>query len=539
MSAVQALLANTRALKRQEAIVNRVTFEQIAGDHKVQLEVMQLASALDANGEFVHRNVILLCSKRAAKSTSVMALMAHEASLREGVQLYFGKTKAAVRLSIWGKIWKPFIEKFYKGKCTHNDTSMVTTWVTGAVVAFTGTDDKAHVETYMGNKLRRAVIDEAQNQAPSVLNPLADEILPPSLSDQGGQMILAGTIPEVPAGKFYETWNLGEGWLKRNWSRFDNPFMGTREEQLAKLDHYLLTTKHLITDSIVRRDWFGEFVFSTDATAYPYQVQRNGYVPEEPEWLEEFIRQFQGDPMFEHIHRTIRPNDGSARHGMMAAVPVDGVEVFACAIDPGAKDRFTIEVIGWGSGTPIVQHVFEFSSKRKAHLRWSQLDPIRRKIQEVYNPSWWFYDAQGSSVVLDTFVGDTGLPALMPAAKAGLHGQVERVGDLMVLGHDKTMVGSAAEEDYQKAQWNADARAKLQWSWDSKWHPDPAESKRYATAAYFDTFEPAEAEKTKEEKDRERHELAVRRRNAQRAGMILDEDMDAAIEADQEDVRWD
>jgi hypothetical protein len=289
----------------------------------------------------------------------------------------------------------------------------------------------------------------------------------------------------------------------------------------------------------VRRDWFGEFVFDTDATAYPYQVQRNGYVPEEPEWLEKFIRQYQGDPLFEHIHRTIRPNDGTARHGIMAAVPLPGIEVFAFAIDPGAKDRFTIEGIGWGSGTPVVQHVFEFSSKRKAHIRWSQLDPIRRKIQEVYGPSWWFYDAGGSTVVLDTFIGDTGLPALMPAAKGGLHGQVERVGDLMILGYDKTMIGSAAEEDYQKAQWNADARAKLQWSWDSKWHPDPAESKRYATAAYFEAFEPAEQEKSPEDKMRERHELAVRRRDARRMGVTLDEDMDAAIIADEEDVRWD
>ena len=537
---VEALYANTVMVGRQESSSPApVTMAEIAAGHAPQLELMELASALEPSGAFVHRNVMAMCSRRAAKSTTIMALLALDAAEHDGVQIYFGRTKPAVKLSIWEKVWKPFCAKHHF-KCVHNE-SMVTTFSSGAIVAFAGTDDVAHVESYLGMKLRRAILDECQSTPPSTLNPLIDRILPPALSDLGGQLVLAGTIPEVPAGKFYETWVSGEGWLKRNWNRFANPHLGSVEHQMGRLQEFLVSSKHKITDPLVRRDWYGEFVFDTSATAYSYEKARNGYKPAEPDWFADWLKEFDGDPLHDHFVRTVRPNDGSARHGVMAAKPWQGVEVYSCAIDPGAKDRFSINVHGWGSGTQKVQHVFEFSSKRRAGLKWSQVAPAMLIIRQHYNPSWWFYDAGGSTVVLDSFVGDTGLPALQPAAKldgGGLHGQVQRVGDLQLQGILMTMEGSATEEDYEKAMWDPDARAKLKWSWSRLWHPDPSESGRYSLAPYIDIYEAPPDEKTREQEDRERHELAQRRRAARRMGQTLEEDLDAAYDAEEE-TRWD
>lgn len=545
MSYSQAALVAT-LLARLQSNRAPVSLAEIADGHVPQLELMERASEQDEAFAFIHRNILALCSRRAAKSTSIMALLATDASEHDGVQIYFGKTKPAVRLSIWQKVWKPFIKKHFHKKgvfeVVHNETSMVSTFPNGAIVAFTGTDDVAHVESYLGNKLRRAVVDEAQSQPPSVLDPLIDRILPPALSDTGGQLIIAGTIPEVPAGKFYDLWQTGVGWLKRNWSRFQNPHLGTVEHQMGRLTEYLKASGRKITDALVRRDWFGEFVFDTDATAYAYDAARNGYKPEEPEWLDKWLQQFAGDPYFSHIHRTIRPIDGSARHGIMAAKPIPGIVLFSCAIDPGAtSDRFSLQLNGWGPTVPKVQHLFEFSSERGVSLRWSQIDPIRRIIEKIYGPAYWFYDAGGSKVVLDTFVGDTGLPALMPAPKTGLHGQVERVSDLLLRAYLMVMEGSALEEDYQKARWNPDARARHQWKWASQWHPDASESERYSLSAYFEAYEEPEPEKTEEERaidDRHQHELSIRRRQAAKLGQVLDEDMDAAIAADEEGI-WD
>jgi Intein splicing domain len=819
------LLKSTVLLKRDAIVVERsVSLEEIANGHVPQLEFMQRASEADAAGSFLNKNILALCSRRAAKTTGICGLMATDASERNGYQIYFGKNRPAVRIAIWERIWKPLCDRWFKSKCIHLDGVMVTRFVTGAVVAFTGTDDVAHIDNYLGSNLRRVVIDECfpagtlidgrpietikvgdyvscvdhttgrmarrmvtglfqkttdkylvslrlssanvsctgnhpvfvkgkgyihadqvaqgdlllvqgrvyaaqaapkgddvlrerapdrlvessrpssaaentgrtgapapgddsqeshatgcgqgagvgdppedkahaedtrrkwpranqggggidgrhpgmevelfgghrdrgsfqrvaisdllqvgsggsgiedgyrgrwseplrdgtsdagseegrilawdrvesvsreeprsaegttvynlevegahtyfangvlvhncQSQKPSVLEPLITKILPPALSDSGGQMILTGTIPEVPAGPFYELWMSGVGWLKRNWNRFQNPHLGTVEYQIGRLADFLRTSKKTADDPLVRRDWYGEFVFDSSVTAYKYNVTRNGYLNEEPEWLEKFIRKYEGDPYFAHIHRMVQPNDGTARHGLMAAVPFPGIDTFSCAIDPGSRDRFSMVVNGWGSSVQTVQHVFEFSSARKARLSWSHLDPMRRLIQQVFGPVYWFYDAGGSKVVLDTFVGDTGLPALQPAAKSGLHGQVERVSDLMILGQYKVMLGSASEEDYQKTRWDPDARSKLQWKWASTWHPDPAETSRYSLGAYFDIFEPPADEKSQEQIEREAHELAMRRRSAARTGNVLEEDLDAHYSAEEE-TQWD
>jgi hypothetical protein len=532
------LLKSTVLLKRDAIVVERsVSLEEIANGHGPQLEFMQRAAELDDKGTFLNKRIIAQCSRRAAKTTGICGLMAIDASERNGYQIYFGLNKSAVRTAIWERVWRPICDKHFKGKCVHLDGSMITRFATGAVVAFTGTDDVGHIGNYLGSGLRRVVVDEAQEQRQSVLIPLIRRILPPALVDVGGQMILAGTIAEVPAGIFYDIWMTGEGWLKRNWNMFQNPHM---TDQMERLEEELRSSKQLITDPLIRREWFGEFIFDASVTAYKYNVTRNGYTPEEPEWLEKFLKKHDGDPYFEHIHRTQRPNDGTARYGLMAAKPFPGIDTFSCAIDPGSRDRFSIVVNGWGSGTPQVQQVFEFSSKRKAHLNWSHLDPMRRLIEKVYGPVFWFYDAGGSKVVLDSFIGDTGLPALLPAAKSGLRGQVERVSDLLILSLYKVMIGSAMEEDFQKTRWDPDARAKLQWKWASTWHPDPAETSRYSLGAYFDVFEPPAEPKDREQTEREAHELAMRRRSAARTGNVLEEDLDAHYTGEAEaETQWD
>ena len=543
LAGLEDLLSRTAVLAReapQSQAARDVTLAEIAGGHAAQLEFMEQADLQEANGVFVHPNVIALCSRRAAKTTGICGLLATEAMRRHGFQIYFGATIKAVKIPIWETIWKPLCAK-HRYPVSHNDGTMTTTFATGAIVQFTGSDDAAHVETYRGGKWRRAVCDEAQNRPISVIKLLVEDILPPGLSDTGGQLIMAGTIPEVPAGKFYDTWVRGDGWLKRNWSRWDNPHMGDQAYQQERLDAFLKASNRTTADPLVRRDWFGELVFDSSATAYSYERRRNGYTPEEPDWLAPALASLSSDPLLPHLHRTKQPNDGTCRHGVMAAEPMDGVVLFSCAVDPGAaRDRFSVSVMGWGFDTDVVQHVFEFSSARKANLKWSQIAPLLRLIQEHYAPSWWFYDAGGSKVVMDGFVADSGVPALQPAVKTGLRGQVERVANLQLTGRWKVMEGSAAEEDYQKAMWDADARARMQWAWASSWHPDPAESCRYCVAPYFDGYEAPEPEKTQEVIDREKHELAQRRHAATRSANILDEDMDAAVFGDEDDAfKWD
>lgn len=507
---VDALMGRTRIVPRVDAAarVATVTFEQIAeggkGElmrHLKQLEFMQAASICEGDGSFLYRYVACMCSRRAAKSTAICGLMAKDASERNAVQIYLGKTAKAVRNSIWEQIWKPMCKRFFDKACSHHETLMRTTFDTGAVVLFTGSDDQSHIDNYLGNGFRRAVIDESQSQPDGVLRKLVDVTLPPACSDRGGQILLSGTIPEVPAGYFYEVWNTNEAWLKRNWSRFDNPHMGTKEFQQRMLRDFLAASKRTESDPLVQRDWYGREAFDTSATAYGYSIARDQYAPTEPKWLQAYLDKWEVDGL-DHLRRTDQPDNGDPRHGLMAAEPLPGIEIFSCAIDPGARDRFTVTVYGWGSGTESVQHVFEYSSKRKAGLTWSQMAPVIKMVQEHYGPSWWWYDASGSKVVMDGFVADSGMPALMPAVKSGRKGQVDRIRDLMITGRLLVMAGSASEEDYQKTRWDPDKKAKMVWDWSSQWHPDPSESGRYALTPFFDMYVPEEHPKTQEEKDR-------------------------------------
>jgi hypothetical protein len=438
----RAALLELAALSTYLTAGSNFTPEAVCNGHVPQLELVRARE----------RNVLGLCSRRAGKSTGLCELSADD---HQGAQIFFGPTKPAVRMSIWAGIWLPFCTA-WRLPVDHNDTRMVTTFDDGNIIAFTGTDDLRHVETYLGNKLWRAIVDEAQSQPDSVLVPLVERILPPALSDAakrgGGQLILAGTIPEVPAGLFYRLWLHGKGWRKLNWSRLDNPHMGSRDEQLRVLDEYLLTSGRDINDPLVRRDWFGEFVFDADDRAYRYVDERNGYDS------------------------------------------LDGVKLdrFSVGIDPGAHDRTAITVIGWSSDHRDVYQVAEWVTGTDAQTTWSQIGEQLKAIRQRWRPSWYFYDAGGSKMTLDVFARDFGIPVVAAARKTDLAGQVSRLNDLLVAGRFKVQRGSALETDFVRTQWDKDARARGLWRWSSHNHPDVADSCRYALQAYFDAYrEPA------------------------------------------------
>src|SRR6266481_1224853 len=225
-----------------------------------------------------------LCSRRAGKSVAICSKLAYSATNWPGSTLiYFGATSKAVRLLIWGPVWQEFRRKWGVGGID-NETLMLTRFSNGSTVIFVGTDDFRHVETFLGGKLRGVAIDEAQSQPDSVLNPLIDRILPPSLSDLNGWLSLSGTIPDVEAGKFYEIWRGANGWSKHNWNRFANPHIESEKALMQEL----VNSGRTIDDPIIRRDWFGEFVFSNELTAFQYDRNKAGYDGRYPAGLELF-----------------------------------------------------------------------------------------------------------------------------------------------------------------------------------------------------------------------------------------------------------
>ena len=427
--------------------------------------------------------IILRCSRRAGKTFGIGGRYAKRSMAKPGSnRAYIALTKDQAREIMWEPIWKPLCAKW--GLCTprdHNETRMVTTFPNGSRVRFTGSDDLRHIATELGAALDEVTIDECQDQSDAVLRALVGKILPPALGSRG-VLTMSGVFPEVEAGYFWDMVESGR-WENHNFSMFDNPHY---ENPQQVVDDFLRDNPGYTIDSpLVQRDYFGRSVYDASATAYGYDARRNRYEPTEPEWL-----------------AGVKVPSGV----VMAAVPFKGIDLFSAGIDPGTRDRVSLQVHGWGQGSPEIQHVFDWTSAKNAKLTWTQIADVARVVQDRFGPLYWHYDAGSSQNELDVFTRTHGIPVIKAARKADMPGQVRQVRDLLAGGRYKVMAHSALEEDFMKSRFDAEARARGQYKWTSQHHPDAGDAARYSLGPYFDAYV-APDKRTPEEKLRD--ELAA------------------------------
>lgn len=339
------------------------------------------------------------------------------------------------------------------------------------------------------------------------LDDLLENILPPMMG-LNARLILSGVFPEVPAGRFWRESGWQErggqwvqerrgGWSTHNWGRLANVHIADSWEILQR---YLRDTGKSINDPDIIRDWMGKPAFDPNVTAYRYNLARNGYDVGPPEFLPDWLRiaystgQDERGRALKYAH-PMRPDANGVLHGLMAAMPMMGVKIFALALDPGsASDRASVQGFGWGPDFSGVQHLFDWTSARKAFCSTGDMFAVlglayRAFLRwgEVLNPH---YDAGSSTNTIDNLQGDYGVPLVLAAKKSDFIGQVNRFNDLMVEGKVKVMRGSALEQDLARARWNKQALERHERKWDSAHHPDASEAGRYAVADFFDAAIP-------------------------------------------------
>lgn len=506
-------------LAERSRLVRAFDAEAFAGDHGPQLRFIKDPS------QWQH----VMCARQSGKTFADDFILGENAVKHPGsVGLFLGLKGTGVKVSNWVPIWKT-------GICAprgvpenwHNETLMLTAFPNAARVMFGGTDDLSNVKKFLGNSLRNhgiVIIDECQDQSSTVLRYIMTQLLVPMMGPTT-RIILSGVLPDVPAGYFYELaadealadrpdLAQSKGYSHHEWGRAANVHTPEAMEQLQR---YLAEHKITIEDPQIQRDWFMRRVWDKDATAYRYSKDRNGYLPEVPEWLE--------GPMF-------------GKFEVRAAVPHEHVDTFTVGIDPGGGDRTSVVVWGWGEHTHEVQHLFEAVTDRNVKVSLGDIGEVVGLVQQHYPTDFFFWDPGSGKMELDTFGADYGVPLVRAAHKTDLPGQVRRNNDLLTKGWAKVMVGSRLEEDYLKARWDRDARTAGTWRWATQWHPDPSEAARYALQGYFNNYRPAEPEKTHAEVRREQTELAVKRAIARRAGKRLEQDVEAQVFADGDMDPW-
>lgn len=407
--------------------------------------------------------------------------------------IFLGLNGPAVRMNVWEPVVMRLFDRFddldpeWLGH-----VRMIARLPNGSRVIFGGYDDFKHIKNLLGGRLAAGVIvlDEAQD-AGSMLDELLDVILPPMMTPQT-RMVLSGTIPDTPAGRFWIE-SKRESWSTHNWGRLANIHTPEAREML---DLYLADADLSEDDPQIQRDWFGRAVFDPTATAYRYSVERNGFAAVAPEWLTQ-VYETQADTVRSHpllfCHPMQLDRKHGARHGLMAAVPPKGTSIFSFAIDPGAtSDRVSIQGWGWGAGSREVHHVFDWTTLRGAQLSTGQIFAMAgfagRMFGALGSIISWRYDAGSSQNTIDNLLTDYGIPLILAAKKTDLIGQVNRNNDLLIQKRARIMIGSALEQDYQRARWDKNALAAGQHRWASSWHPDPSEAGRYALQNYFDAY---------------------------------------------------
>lgn len=495
--------AAERETARREMARRRVTQAQLApfsleafcGDHAKQRAFCE---------DRAHR-VHVMCARQSGKSQGDDGILLDTGLTRpNSTNLILGFNGPHIRNNNWVPIWRRLWDRFGAlDSDWHHETTMVTSFPNGARVLFGGTDDTKHIKNLLGGRIEDGVVivDESQDQP--VLDELLDSILPPMMG-MNARLVLSGVFPEVPAGRFWREsgWVLDEktgkysqtkgfrGWSHHNWGRLANTHT---PDARAVLERYLADTGLTEDDPQVQRDWFGVPVFDPTATAYRYLRERNGFVAEAPDWLAEVYntgRDAARDRALLYAHPMKTIDKDGARYGLMACRP-PGTSIFSFAIDPGADtDRVSIQGWGWGHGDREVKHVFDWTTPRGAQLTTGQIFAMAALANRMFAGAIisWRYDAGSSQNTIDNLLNDYGIPLVLAAKKADLKGQVDRNNDLLNQGRAKIMIGSALEQDYQRARWDKAALERQQHKWAGTWHPDPSEAARYALQDYFDAF---------------------------------------------------
>ncbi len=462
-AAARAEMSRRQALAMATMLAS-FSYSVIADGHAPQLRLMTDVS----------RNILALCSRRAGKTFAMATILLATARANPNSNsIYIALTRGQAKRIMWLEIWKPLCAKWGVPPDCHNEADLATTLPNGARVYFTGSDDSAHIETYLGAKFILAILDECQAARRAVLQPLVERILPPALSDVGGRMILAGTIPESPAGYFWEQWKSGV-WSNHNWSRFENPHLKDQQQMLAD---FLRISRLPPDDPLVLRDWYGKLVFDATALAFRYDKDRNGFAP----------GHIEKDTLGKWITHVAPPEI------------IKLCDQFSVGGDQGKHDRNVLEVNGWSSKHRDVYQVYEFATTENHGGAWSAFGPRLDEIRKLFGDCRHFFDFGGSKLTMDNFRTDHGVYVLQAAKKVDRKGQVDRVNELYQQARKHLMWGTALEGDCLTTKWDKDGRAKGQWEWSGDNHPDAGDADRYSVQGYFDGYVEPEEPKTQAE----------------------------------------
>jgi hypothetical protein len=455
--------------------------------HMVQLAILRCRA----------QNMILMGSRRCGKSEVCCCLLLSTSMLTADVSsLYLALTKDAAE-PIWRK-WKKLLKKFNVPHVS-SDADQYTEFPNGSRVLFTGTDDLRRVTHLLGDQLAGgiAIIDESQDD-PGIMEKTVEDVLGPMLDETTiekpipGRLVLSGTVPDVPAGYFWRTWELAyddekdrertpeekrermqmednedpaDLWAAFTWSRYENPFQTDNEKREKS---YCAKYRLRPDDPRVLRRFRGKRVFERSATAYRFDPRAHAYRPSSEDRVD--IR---------------RGDDGVVFHCIFAALP-DGCDRFIIGIDQAQRrDRFAF--VGWTWNHLVKRNLWQFfeaGTDPGGDPQESEWLAICATVRTRYpdGSMEFIRDPGGSSAPVNDQLAFSHGITIQSAIKTpgSLKAGVQRLSDLMAVGVAKVIEGSQLADDLTTAKWSLKAREAGKWEMDkSARSPDYCDAARY------------------------------------------------------------
>jgi hypothetical protein len=195
----------------------------------------------------------------------------------------------------------------------------------GSKIWVSGCETRTEADSWRGVLPKTALVfvDEGQDWKPDLLSYTYLSVIIPSLSDIGGQFVLAGT-PGAPRGFFYD-FHKAPGVAFHKWSLFENPHVKEARRLMAEAMRVRGCDE---TDPSIRREFFAEFAVDLARQIFIYDDKKNGF--DRGEWL----------------------HDEHRWSGLPA-----GKWSYVLAGDFGSVDAFAWAAIGWTQHDPRLYFV--------------------------------------------------------------------------------------------------------------------------------------------------------------------------------------
>lgn len=301
-----------------------------------------------------YRNRTILTPRRAAKSWTICAMMVMCCLTKKDARcLYLGLTRNSAKRIAWDIIHK--LLKTFKIEHKSNKVEL-TIYIGDSIIEISGADSTTDaVEKFLGASYDIVAIDEAGSFNPQVLDYLIDTVISPTLIENRGTLILAGTPRIIETGRFFEvTTQRPDRWDTFNWDTSKNPYV--REQWLQEIEELKKENPNIVNEPWFIREFLGRWCKDSSELVYRFDSSRN-------------------------IISDIKTNNNFT---------------YILGIDIGWEDACAFVVLGY---TQHDKEVYIFESFKKSQMLPDAIARTIKQYESEYQPISIVADAQNKTVI--------------------------------------------------------------------------------------------------------------------------------------------